>query len=634
MTQISNQSIVQIPLNQLIMSEKNVRKTATDVAELAENIAHHGLIQNLTAIQSEGQYEVIAGGRRLTALLLLAKQDRIALDHLVSVRIVSADEAHSVSLSENTAREQMHPADEFDAFKVMVDAGQSVEAVAVKYGITPNAVNRRLKLAKVAPSIMQEFREGNITIDRLYALATTDDHDIQLEVWENAGGDDADDIRDAILEHSQVVKGDHKFAKLVGLEAYEQAGGVAQSDLFGENENDFLFVNTSLLNKLAKEKMQSIADDLIASGKSAWVDWSVDTSYRDYQKYREVQLTLIGVPDEVKAQVAELEKQVDAVIEQRDALDEDEEDYDDDQWNELDAKADELHEQAINLELAYRQPSDLEKPFVGTFIGLTHRGELQFYHNLVRREDEHKIKNAWVSANAITEGAQVGDDEDSTPSHGRESNRVSTREEPEHSKSLVTTLTSHRSVALSATIAQNPDKALVITIARMIVSVIGMHNTQVDAVKLSAVNSVSTILRNEPSVESNLGMLALSDIQQKSSVFDSENLLEDLSKLNQAELLSVLAYLTAISIDTVSPFDSHNKSYREIGRFVGLDLNKWFIPTLENYWSKLGKQALVKRILEKDPSATGLDKKKRDELAQMASNLYEGSGYQPDFMQI
>ncbi|WP_049268093.1 ParB/Srx family N-terminal domain-containing protein, partial [Pseudomonas aeruginosa] len=105
-----------VPLSQLLprQSKRNVRKTPRmSIPELAASIARVGLLQNLIVIlSSDGEhYEVVAGGRRLAALKLLAKKKRIAKDWDVPCLLVADASARTVSLTENVQREAMHPAD-------------------------------------------------------------------------------------------------------------------------------------------------------------------------------------------------------------------------------------------------------------------------------------------------------------------------------------------------------------------------------------------------------------------------------------------------------------------------------------------------------------------------------------------
>src|SRR5690349_20357886 len=73
-----------LPLSKLVPSPANVRKAKTDIAGLAANIMAHGLLQTLQVCPNGETYEVVAGGRRLAALKLLAKQKKIAADYGVA----------------------------------------------------------------------------------------------------------------------------------------------------------------------------------------------------------------------------------------------------------------------------------------------------------------------------------------------------------------------------------------------------------------------------------------------------------------------------------------------------------------------------------------------------------------------
>ena len=67
-----------IPLSKLHLSPLNARKTRTgDVDDLAASIAAHGLLQNLTVTVNDkpGEFEVVAGGRRLAAMKQEAERE-------------------------------------------------------------------------------------------------------------------------------------------------------------------------------------------------------------------------------------------------------------------------------------------------------------------------------------------------------------------------------------------------------------------------------------------------------------------------------------------------------------------------------------------------------------------------------
>ena len=182
-------TIQTIPLNQLVQSKANVRRTGRTVAlaELVASIAAHGLRQNLNVRPiTGGRYEVAAGGRRLRALRLLAKEGRLASDAPIPCMVLAeGDDASEISLVENAQREPMHPDDQCEAFRRLIDNGAGIEDVAARFGITPTVVRQRLKLANVSPRLRALYRKGEMTLDHMMALAISDDHAAQEQAWQN-----------------------------------------------------------------------------------------------------------------------------------------------------------------------------------------------------------------------------------------------------------------------------------------------------------------------------------------------------------------------------------------------------------------------------------------------------------------
>ena len=189
--------IISIPLNKLLRSPRNVRKTGGESFEdLAASILAHGLLHNLTVIEQQnqkggksGRYEVIAGARRFAALERLASEKKISKTFAVPCKVVEASAALELSLAENTIRVAMHPADQFIAFRDLVESGLSIDEVAARFGVTTLFVRQRLKLANVAPRFIEDYRAGALQLDQLEALAITDDHQAQERVWDSAQHD-------------------------------------------------------------------------------------------------------------------------------------------------------------------------------------------------------------------------------------------------------------------------------------------------------------------------------------------------------------------------------------------------------------------------------------------------------------
>jgi ParB family chromosome partitioning protein len=177
----------EIPLKKLLAWNENVRTTSAEqgIDELAASIASVGLLQSLVVRKApRGKFSVIAGKRRLQGLSQLVDAGTVKPTFPVPCRIVVHDaDLTEISLAENVQREPMHPADEFEAFQQLIANGKCVADVAARFGVTEAVVSRRLALARVSPTLLQKYREGEMNLELLQAFTLTDDHDTQEQIW-------------------------------------------------------------------------------------------------------------------------------------------------------------------------------------------------------------------------------------------------------------------------------------------------------------------------------------------------------------------------------------------------------------------------------------------------------------------
>ena len=76
------------------------------------------------------------------------------------------------------------------------------------------------------------------------------------------------------------MRASDKRALFVGLDAYEQAGGIVMRDLFQQDDGGWL-ENVGLLDGLVAEKLKAEAEKIAAEGWK-WIEVNVDFPYRPH----------------------------------------------------------------------------------------------------------------------------------------------------------------------------------------------------------------------------------------------------------------------------------------------------------------------------------------------------------------
>ncbi|OYV36440.1 MAG: hypothetical protein B7Z80_15565 [Rhodospirillales bacterium 20-64-7] len=316
-------NITMIPLTALVRSEANVRKTgvANGIEELAASIAAHGLLQNLQVRPvADGKFEVVAGGRRLAALKLLAKRKAIAKDMPVGCNVLDAEDATEISLAENEMRQAMHPADQFDAFKKLADAGLGEEEIAARFGITPHGVRQRMKLATVSPVLIALYRDEEMTLDHVMAFTVSDDHKAQEAAWFDVPDYERrpHSIRRRLTEAH--VKADDRRARFVSVAAYVAAGGAIVTDLFQKSDEGYL-TDPALLDRLVDEKLVREAEAVRQEGWK-WVEIMPDISFDALRSFGEAKGKAQPIPPKQEKALAKAEREAEKLRELEELTDE------------------------------------------------------------------------------------------------------------------------------------------------------------------------------------------------------------------------------------------------------------------------------------------------------------------------
>ncbi|MBQ9521767.1 MAG: ParB/RepB/Spo0J family partition protein [Oscillospiraceae bacterium] len=137
------------------------------LAELADSIREHGILQPLTVRKLDsGYYQIIAGERRWRAA-------RMAGLDKVPVIIVEADDqtAAELAMIENLQREDLNPMEEAAGFKTLMDLyHMTQEEVSKRVGKSRSAVANALRLLDLSDAVRVFVEEGKLTAGHARAL--------------------------------------------------------------------------------------------------------------------------------------------------------------------------------------------------------------------------------------------------------------------------------------------------------------------------------------------------------------------------------------------------------------------------------------------------------------------------------
>jgi ParB family transcriptional regulator, chromosome partitioning protein len=371
-----------IPLDKLVPSPTNVRKTppsAAEDAELKASIRARGLKQNLVvhpAAGENGVHAVTAGGRRLKALQELAAEGVIPADFKVPCLIEEPEVAIETSLMENRIRAALSPADEFVAMATLIDRGETVEAVATRFGVSERHVRQRLRLGKLAPELLDAYRNGDISLDVVTAFTLGADHQAQLAVWHQLKDQSyipPYTVRRLLTQTAIPVDSD--LGLFVGSAAYEAAGGTVTRDLFSGDDEGFMD-DAALVRRLAMEKLEQKAAELHSSW--AWTKAMLDSAYDFTAQYRRIRPQPAALPPEIVGEIERIEERLAEL-----------EEISEDEWTaeliteaaRLDERRDELAESVENLAVY----SEKDRATAGVIVTIGDDGEFRLHEGLVER---------------------------------------------------------------------------------------------------------------------------------------------------------------------------------------------------------------------------------------------------------
>ncbi|HHG5365549.1 TPA: ParB N-terminal domain-containing protein [Pseudomonas aeruginosa] len=622
-------NLILVPLSRLVLrpTGRNVRKTPRmSIPELAASIQRVGLLQNLIVIASaDGEhYEVVAGGRRLAALKLLAKKHRISKEWEVPCLLVADGTARTASLTENVQREAMHPADQFEAFAALVAEGRPIEDIAADFSVSPLVVQRRLKLANVSPRLLADYRAEAVSLDQLMALAITDDHTAQevafydAPTWQRQPSA----LRDRLTER-EIDAYRHPLVRFVGLDTYEAAGGGVRRDLFAEGDAGVYLTDAALLDRLAQDRLAGIAAEVKAEGW-AWVDATPGVTHADLHAFqraprerREPTKREAQRIEKLQAKMQELAAAVD------DALDVD----DEEKADALQEEGEAVGEQLQALEDGLQDYSPTVKAAAGAIVTIDRNGQAVIHCGLLREAEAkalrtlERLRQGFSGEDAVNDDEGEDGDSEGQPKTAAMSDRLAQR------------LSAHRTAALQIEVARHPQVALAALVHGMVQTVLQESHYGHDlplGVSLKVQDRLEGMAPDWPESPAAVALRELQQVAGEALPEDSAELFAALLAKSQDELVRLLAVCVAVTVDVVTPRTTRQQPGEELAQAVGLDMAAWWKPSNDGYFRHVPKAAILEAVEQFAPShVTRLAKLKKADIASEAERLADGTGWMP-----
>ncbi|EJT1256759.1 ParB/RepB/Spo0J family partition protein [Salmonella enterica subsp. enterica serovar Kentucky] len=597
---------VSVPLASLIKSPLNVRTvpySVESVSELAESIKGVGLLQNLVVHTLPGdRYGVAAGGRRLAALNMLAERGILTADWPVRVKVIPQELATAASMTENGHRRDMHPAEQIAGFRAMAQEGKTPAQIGDLLGYSPRHVQRMLKLADLAPVILDALAEDRITTEHCQALALENDTARQVQVFEAAcqsgwgGKPDVRVIRNLITESEVAVAGNSKF-RFVGADAFSP--DELRTDLFSDDEGGY--VDRVALDAALLEKLQAVAEHLREAEGWEWCAGRMEP----VGECREDAGTYCSLPDP-EAVLTEAEEE---------------------RLNELMTRYDALENQC--------EESDLLEAEMKLMRCMA---KVRAWTPEMRSGSGVVV--SWCYGNVcVQRGVQLRSEDDVADDADRTEQVQEKASVEEISLPLLTKMSSERTLAVQAALMQQPDKSLALLAWTLCLNVFGSGAYSKPA-QISLECKHYSLTSDAPSGKEGAAFMAMMAEKARLAALLPEGWSRDMTtflSLSQEVLLSLLSFCTACSIHGVQTRECGHTSRSPLDTLesaIGFHMRDWWQPTKANFFGHLKKPQIIAALNEAGLSGAARDaeKMKKGDAAEHAEFHMKDNRWVPGWM--
>ena len=138
----------------------------SELAELADSIARHGVLQPVVVRRAEsGGYELIVGERRWRASRAAGKQTVPAV-----VADVEPRERLELAIVENVQRRDLNPIELAHAYRALASSGATQDEIGARVGLDRSSVANHLRLLELPRDFQEDVESGQLSMGHAKAL--------------------------------------------------------------------------------------------------------------------------------------------------------------------------------------------------------------------------------------------------------------------------------------------------------------------------------------------------------------------------------------------------------------------------------------------------------------------------------
>ena len=170
---------VELPIDKIVPNSNQPRKYFDDesLEDLAISIRNFGVIQPITVVKKESNYEIVSGERRYRASI------KAGLKKIpVIIKVLSQKEQLGISLVENIQRVDLNPIEEALAYKSLIDDyNLTHEEIANELGKSRTAITNTIRLLNLEPQIIQWIKEKLLNPGHARAILSIEDKNERIK---------------------------------------------------------------------------------------------------------------------------------------------------------------------------------------------------------------------------------------------------------------------------------------------------------------------------------------------------------------------------------------------------------------------------------------------------------------------